>query len=125
MFFITTATIGIWRARSSSTARPWCRINRSFTTRKGAVATDATYQVYQDYNGVSFPNVIEINRPQEEYSIRLTVVKLVINDAMRDDQFALQQPPGSQLVDLDQPNQSASSGSPSGAAETNSNTPKK
>ena len=30
-----------------------------------------------DYNGVNFPNVIEINRPQEEYSIRLTVEKLV------------------------------------------------
>jgi hypothetical protein len=92
---------------------------------KGAVATDAIYQVYQDYNGVKFPNVIEINRPQEEYSIRLTVVKLVINEAMRDDQFALQQPPGSQLVDLDQSDQSASSNSASGAAETNSNPPKK
>ena len=74
---------------------------------KGEIATEATYQVYQDYNGVSFPNVIEIKRPQEEYSIRLTVVKLVINEPLRDDQFALQQPPGSQLVDLDQPNQNA------------------
>jgi len=92
---------------------------------KGAVASDAIYQVYQDYNGVSFPNVIEINRPQEEYSIRLTVVKLVINEPMHDDQFALQQPPGSQLVDLDQSNQSASSNSVSGTPETNSNPPKK
>jgi len=92
---------------------------------KGAVATDAIYQVYQDYNGVSFPNVIEINRPQEEYSIRLTVVKLVINEPMHDDQFALQQPLGSQLVDLDQSNQSASSNSVSGTPETNSNPPKK
>lgn len=75
----------------------------------GAVATEATYQVYQDHSGVSFPNVIEINRPQEEYSIRLTVEKLVINEPLRDDQFALQQPPGSQLIDLDQPNQTASS----------------
>ena len=77
--------------------------------QNGAVATEATYQVYQDYNGVSFPNVIEIKRPQEEYSIRLTVQKLVMNEALRDDQFALQQPPGTTLVDLDQPNQSASS----------------
>jgi hypothetical protein len=93
--------------------------------RKGAVATEATYQVYKDYNGVKFPNVIQINRPQEEYSIRLTVVKLVINDPMRDDQFALPQPPGSLLVDLDQPDQSASSNSASGAADSNSNPPKK
>jgi hypothetical protein len=70
---------------------------------EGNVATDVIYQVYRDYNGVSFPTVIEIDRPKEEYSIRLTVEKLVINEPIRDDQFALQQPPGSQLVDLDQP----------------------
>jgi len=89
--------------------------------KSGAVATEASYQVYQDYNGVSFPSVIMIKRPQEEYSIRLTVQKLVINGILQDDQFELQQLPGSQLIDLDQPNQPASSG----AAATQSNTPKK
>jgi outer membrane lipoprotein-sorting protein len=74
---------------------------------KGAIATEAIYQVYQQYGDVSFPGVIEIKRPQEEYSIRLTVEKLVINGTVSDDQFALQQPPGSQLVDLDQPHSSA------------------
>jgi hypothetical protein len=69
----------------------------------GEIATDVTYQVYRDYNGVSFPMVIEIDRPREEYSIRLIVDKLAINEPIRDDQFALQQPSGSQLVDLDQP----------------------
>jgi hypothetical protein len=74
----------------------------------GDVATDVTYQVYRDYNGISFPTVIEIDRPQEEYSIQLTVEKLVINEPIHDEQFALQQPPGSQLVDLDQPGQNTS-----------------
>ena len=74
----------------------------------GDVATEATYQVYQDYNGISYPNVIEINRPQEEYTIRLTMSKLVLNDLLRDDQFVLQQPAGSQLVDLDQSSQNVS-----------------
>lgn len=74
---------------------------------KGDVVTQATYQVYRDYDGVSFPNVIEIERPLEEYSIRLTVEKITINEPLRDDQFALQQPPGSELVNLDQPNQNA------------------
>jgi hypothetical protein len=74
---------------------------------KGDVITQATYQVYQDYNGISFPNVIEIVRPREEYSIRLTVEKVTINEPLRDDQFALQQPPGSQLVNLDQADQNA------------------
>ncbi len=74
----------------------------------GDVATDVTYQVYRDYNGVSFPTVIEIDRPQEEYSIQLTVEKLIINEPIRDDQFVLQQPPGSQLEDLDRPGQNTS-----------------
>jgi uncharacterized protein DUF4292 len=88
---------------------------------KGAVATQATYQAYHDYNGVSFPDVIEISRPKEEYSIRLTVEKMVINDELRDDQFALTQPVGSQLVNLDQPqpNQAASSHAGAPAADQN------
>ena len=74
---------------------------------KGDVTSQVTYQVYVDYDGISFPNVIQIDRPMEEYSIRLTVDKLTLNEPLRDDQFALQQPPGSLLVNLDQPNQNA------------------
>jgi outer membrane lipoprotein-sorting protein len=86
--------------------------------QSGAIVTQATYQVYQDYNGVRFPNVVQINRPLEEYSIRLTVVKLAINDPLRDDQFALQQPAGSILVDMDQPQPSAANNATSPASST-------
>jgi hypothetical protein len=92
---------------------------------KGDVTTQATYQVYKDYNGVSFPNVIEIDRPREEYSIRLTVEKLTINDPLRDDQFALQQPPGSQLVNLDEPNQSAAANGNAVSQPLSNDPPKK
>jgi len=92
---------------------------------KGDIATEATYQIYKDYNGVSFPNVIQIDRPQEEYSIRLTVEKLTINEPLRDDQFALQQPPGSQLVNLDQPSQNAAANGATPAQLENTGTPKK
>ncbi|MFZ0914754.1 MAG: hypothetical protein WBQ76_04325 [Candidatus Korobacteraceae bacterium] len=78
----------------------------------GEIETGVTYQVYRDHNGVSFPTVIEIDRPREEYSIRLIVDKLVINEPIRDDQFALQQQPGSQLVDLDQPQNAPAKGAP-------------
>ena len=69
----------------------------------GGVATDARYEDYLDYSGVLFPSKIEISRPQEEYAIRLDVVKLKFNEDLRDDQFALQQPTGAQLVRLDVP----------------------
>ena len=78
----------------------------------GEIETSVTYQVYEDHNGVSFPKVIEIDRPREEYSIRLIVDKLVINEPIRDDQFVLQQPPGSQLVDLDYPQNAPAKGAP-------------
>ena len=75
---------------------------------KGNPATDASYQVYKDYDGVSFPSYIDIKRPQEEYDIRLFIVKSSINQPITEDQFALQQPPGSLLVDLDNRNKNAS-----------------
>jgi hypothetical protein len=85
----------------------------------GEIATEVTYQVYRDYTGVSYPTVIEIERPQEEYSIRLTVNKLIMNDPIRDDQFALQQPPGSQMVDLDYPQNAPAKGAPAPGPSAN------
>src|SRR5437868_5449501 len=67
----------------------------------GAVITDTHYSKYMNYGGVDFPSVINIDRPQEEYSIVLSVVKITFNEPLRDDQFVLAQPPGSQLVRLD------------------------
>jgi outer membrane lipoprotein-sorting protein len=74
----------------------------------GELATDTRYSVYKDYNGVSFPSKIEIKRPQEEYDITLTIVKLELNQPLPDDKFALEQPPGAEVVHLDQSKTGAS-----------------
>ncbi len=74
---------------------------------QGKLATDARYANYKDYDGVSFPSRIEIFRPQEEYDITLNMLKLEMNKPLRDDQFALEQPPGAEVVHLDQPPSSA------------------
>jgi outer membrane lipoprotein-sorting protein len=71
--------------------------------KNGDVATDARYENYQDLGGVNFPTKITINRPQEEYDIILEVVKARFNEPISDEQFKLEQPPGSQLVRLDLP----------------------
>jgi outer membrane lipoprotein-sorting protein len=68
--------------------------------KSGNVATDTRYENFRDFGGLNFPSVIHITRPQEEYDIVLTLVKLQANVNLRDDQFALQQPPGSTLVRL-------------------------
>jgi outer membrane lipoprotein-sorting protein len=68
----------------------------------GNLVTDARYENFKDYNGIKFPTQIDIWRPQEEYSILLKIVKLQLNEPLTDEQFALQQPPGAVVVNLDQ-----------------------
>jgi len=70
---------------------------------QGNLSTDARYASYKDWDGVGFPSRIEIFRPREEYDITLNMLKLEINKPLRDDQFALQQPPGAEVVNLDHP----------------------
>jgi hypothetical protein len=69
--------------------------------RLGNMVTEATYEQYRDFDGVNFPAFIQIVRPQEEYTIGLTVLKLKVNEDMNNEQFALNQPAGSQLIRLD------------------------
>jgi hypothetical protein len=74
---------------------------------QGNLTTDARYANYKDYDGVSFPSRLELFRPHEEYDITLNMLKVEINKPLRDDQFALEQPPGAEVVHLDKPQSSA------------------
>ena len=76
--------------------------------QQGNVATDVHYPDYKDYDGIKFPSIIQIERPRENYDLTLNMIKLEINKALTDDQFALEQPPGAEVVNLDQPDSSAS-----------------
>ncbi|HEY3927541.1 MAG TPA: DUF4292 domain-containing protein [Candidatus Koribacter sp.] len=69
--------------------------------KNGYVATDASYEDFQPVDGTQFPNLIRIWRPQEEYSITLHIVKIELNKPMTPDQFALEQPPGATVINLD------------------------
>lgn len=82
--------------------------------RLGNVATDARYDAFQTYDNVTFPSQIEINRPQEEYTITLKMMAVKINQPLRPEQFVLNQPPGSKLVPVGgaQSGNGASSGAP-------------
>jgi Domain of unknown function (DUF4292) len=82
--------------------------------QNGDLVTDTRYEDYKDYDGVDFPSQIAIWFPQEEYDITLTMVKLQLNEPLPDDRFALEQPPGAQVVHLDQPESAASPGQPGG-----------
>lgn len=66
----------------------------------GNLATDARYEKYKNFEGITFPEQIEILRPREEYDILLSVVKLQLNGALADDKFTLEQPAGAEVVHL-------------------------
>jgi len=67
---------------------------------EGVLVTDVRYGEYKEYDSIPFPSQIEISRPQEEYDITLNIVKMDINKPLTDEQFALQQPPGAEVVRL-------------------------
>jgi outer membrane lipoprotein-sorting protein len=69
----------------------------------GNILTDARYSDWQTYDGVPFPKTIDITRPQDEYAVVLTVVKMEINRGVSEDKFVLEQPEGTVLQVLGQP----------------------
>ncbi len=84
--------------------------------KAGNLVTEAFYEDIKDFNGIKFPTSITIIRPQEEYTIGLTVLKLTANEDIKDEQFALNQPAGSTLVRLDA-NSNSEKQSPGGSAD--------
>jgi hypothetical protein len=77
--------------------------------RQGQLVTLAFYQygipaAAGDLADAGFPGIIQIQRPIEEYSIKLTVEKAGINVPLGDDQFEVAQPPGSTLINVDERN---------------------
>jgi hypothetical protein len=79
---------------------------------QGRLVTDARYANYKEYDGTNFPSRLEIVRPQEEYTITLNLLKVEINKPLRDDQFALHQPPGAEVVHLERPQPQSSAAVP-------------
>ncbi len=67
---------------------------------QGAIVTDVNYSDWEVYNGVQFPSLIEIERPQEEYNIVIKMVKLVLNEPLKPEQFQLEVPPGATVTEL-------------------------
>jgi len=96
---------GWYLSRKISFSRTDLRPHRQLIyDQEGNVVTDAKYGKYSEYDGIEFPSAIEIERPQEDYDITLSMVKLELNKLLKDEQFALEQPPGAEVVHLGQSN---------------------
>jgi hypothetical protein len=77
---------------------------------EGEEVTDVLYGGYAPAAGISYPREIIINRPKDLYGLRLAITNLQFNQPLSDDKFALEQPPGTELVDADQSLASADKG---------------
>ncbi len=60
----------------------------------GQVVTQALYDNYQAFGGQQFPTSITITRPLDEYSLKVQITKLTLNEMLEDDQFQLTVPAG-------------------------------
>jgi outer membrane lipoprotein-sorting protein len=61
---------------------------------RGQVVTRALYDNYQTAGELPFPRLITIQRPLDEYSLKIEVMKLMVNEPFDEDQFELKPPAG-------------------------------
>ena len=66
----------------------------------GEEVTDAHYSDYGEFSGVPYAQKIILDRPQDNYGLTLTFSKLEFNQPIETDKFRLEQPPGTERVDL-------------------------
>ena len=72
---------------------------------EGRLESDITFAGYIDRDGFAFPQVISIQRPIEDYSVKITFQpdKLRLNEKLAENAFVLERPAGSELVQANNP----------------------
>jgi len=68
---------------------------------EGEEVTDARYSDYGEFSGMSYPQKITMDRPQDNYGLALTFSKLEFNQPIETEKFHLEQPPGTEQVNLE------------------------
>jgi hypothetical protein len=66
----------------------------------GKIGSDVRFSAWTDFSGVEYPREISLSRPANDYNLRIEVTKAAFNAAIPADRFVLQQPPGTDLVNL-------------------------
>jgi len=77
----------------------------------GILATDARYSNYGDFEGISYPQNITIDRPQDQYGLALRVTRLVFNEELGDEKFKMEPPENATVVNLDDASNNGGQGS--------------
>jgi len=62
---------------------------------EGELETQVLYGPYADFDGMKYPSIITLKRPQEEYQLVMTIERVAANPTLTDDQFQVKIPAGS------------------------------
>jgi outer membrane lipoprotein-sorting protein len=68
----------------------------------GKVETDVQYSNYRSIGNIRYPEVIEIQRPIEDYTLKVTFQSTKFNEKLQDNTFNLERPEGAELVQMTQ-----------------------
>jgi outer membrane lipoprotein-sorting protein len=66
----------------------------------GRIETEVEYSNYQNDGESSFPHTVVIQRPIEEYTLKMAFQKATLNQQLPTDAFELERPEGSDLVQV-------------------------
>ena len=62
--------------------------------QNGHIVTSVVYDDYQKFGDIDFPMSISITRPIDEYSLKITIATLKLNEKIDDESFVLKFPEG-------------------------------
>lgn len=75
-------------------------VRAQFYEPDGTCTEDVRYSIYQDFQGIHYPTHIEVNRPEEDYQVTITIEKAQFNEPIPPEKFDLKKPEEAELVDL-------------------------
>ena len=75
-------------------------VRAQFYDPDGTCTEDVRYSQYQDFQGIHYPTHIEVNRPEDDYELTITIEKATFNEPISPEKFDLEMPAGAELIDL-------------------------
>ncbi|MGH9803674.1 MAG: hypothetical protein ACRD4D_00775 [Candidatus Acidiferrales bacterium] len=66
----------------------------------GHLMADVHYSAWMESSDTPYPSQIELARPHEDYRLKLLIRELKLNEPIEADKFRLEQPGGTDLIDL-------------------------
>lgn len=78
----------------------------------GKLASDIEYSGWESFGPERYPRQISVNRPASDYTLVIHIVRLTLNPTITPDRFVLEQPAGTELVRVGEPDPPAERGGP-------------